>query len=130
MFFGEDTRGERVGRVVVQHRHDALRDDGAAVQSFVHEVNRAARPLDAVIERLPLRVKAGKRWQQGRMNVDDAPAPREFIATNGEMRWVVEQPLTPQQREATEKLMLALQVASAKFNYAQREMREIGRAAK
>jgi len=38
--------------------------------------------------------------------------------------------LTPQQREATEKLMLALQVASAKFNYAQREMREIGRAGK
>ena len=46
------------------------------------------------------------------------------------MRWEVEQPLTPQQREATEKLMLALQVASAKFNYAQREVREMGRAGK
>jgi hypothetical protein len=70
------------------------------------------------------------RRQKLQPRVEDAPAPREFIATNGGMRWEVEQPLTPQQREATEKLMLALQVASAKFNYAQREMQEIGRAGK
>ncbi|HYG08357.1 MAG TPA: hypothetical protein VD835_00150 [Pyrinomonadaceae bacterium] len=57
-------------------------------------------------------------------------APREEVATNGAMRWQVEQPLTPQQREATEQLMLALRLASAKLNYAQREMREIGRAGK
>jgi hypothetical protein len=57
-----------------------------------------------------------------------APAPLEEVAGQGATRWQVEQPLTPQQREATEKLMLALRLASAKFNYAQREMLEIGRA--
>jgi hypothetical protein len=72
---------------------------------------------------------AGRQKLQPRRSVGDAPATREEIAVNG-TRWEIEQPLTPQQRDATEKLMLALQVASAKFNYAQREMREIGRAGK
>ncbi|MDX6270563.1 MAG: hypothetical protein QOD28_1786 [Acidobacteriota bacterium] len=57
-------------------------------------------------------------------------APLEEVAANGTMRWQVERPLTPQQREATEQLMLALRLASAKLNYAQREMQEIGRAGK
>jgi hypothetical protein len=57
-------------------------------------------------------------------------APREEVVANGGMRWQVERPLTPQQREATEQLMLALRLASAKLNYAQREMQEIGRAGK
>ncbi|HEX8635959.1 MAG TPA: hypothetical protein VF703_17565 [Pyrinomonadaceae bacterium] len=57
-------------------------------------------------------------------------APREEVAVQGARRWQVEQPLTAQQREATEQLMLALTLASAKLNYAQREMHEIGRAGK
>jgi hypothetical protein len=57
-----------------------------------------------------------------------ARAPIEQVAAQGAMRWQVEQPLTPQQREATEQLMVALRLASAKLNYAQREMQEIGRA--
>ncbi len=60
----------------------------------------------------------------------NVPAPHEEVAINGTMRWQVEQPLTPQQREATEQLMFALRLASAKLNYAQREMQEIGRAGK
>jgi hypothetical protein len=82
------------------------------------------------VYRAPRVLVAKRQKSQPRRSVEDAPAPREFIATVGEMHWKVDQPLTPQQREATEKLMLALQVASAKFNYAQREMREIGRAGK
>jgi hypothetical protein len=73
---------------------------------------------------------ARRQKLQPRRSVEDAPAPREYVAANGGIRWESEQPLTPQQREATEKLMLALQLASAKFNYAQREMQEIGRAGK
>lgn len=80
--------------------------------------------------RTPRQVVHRRHKLQPRRSVENAPAPRELVATNGGMRWEVEQPLTPQQREATEKLMLALQVASAKFNYAQREMQEIGRAGK
>jgi hypothetical protein len=66
---------------------------------------------------------------QPRLKVN-SPAPLEEIAANGGARWQVEKPLTPQQREATEQLMLALRLASAKLNYAQREMQEIGRAEK
>ena len=61
------------------------------------------------------------------------PALREELATaggEGAMRWQAEQPLTAEQREATEQLMFALRLASAKLNYAQREVREIGRTGK
>jgi hypothetical protein len=82
------------------------------------------------VRRAPRGLVAKRQKLQPRRSVEDAPAPREFIAMTDGTRWVVEQPLTPQQREATEKLMLALQVASAKFNYAQREVREMGRTGK
>jgi hypothetical protein len=62
---------------------------------------------------------------------ENSPAPQEVaVVVEGASRWQVEQPMTPQQREATEQLMLALRLASAKLNYAQREMQEIGRAGK
>lgn len=79
--------------------------------------------------RAPRRLIAGRQKLKPRVE-ENTPAPRELVATNGAPRWQVDEPLTPQQREATEQLMLALRVASAKFNYAQREMREIGRAGK
>src|SRR5205085_6951501 len=44
-------------------------------------------------------------------------------ATNGQAREQVVV-MTPAQREATEKLLLALRITSAKLNYAQREMQE------
>ena len=81
-------------------------------------VQRATRGLVAKRQKLRPRIE------------EIIPAPRESVAASSGMRWQVEEPLTPQQREATEQLMLALRVASAKFNYAQREMQEIGRAGK
>jgi hypothetical protein len=69
-----------------------------------------------------------KRRKSPRRAEESTPAAREEVATQGGMRWESEQPLTPQQREATEQLMFALRLASAKLNYAQREMQEIGRA--
>jgi hypothetical protein len=99
-----------------------LRDDKAVVvKAATHEERRRA----------PRRLIAKRQKLQPRLRgVEDAPAPRELIAVNGGMRWQVEEPMTPEQREATEKLMLALGVASAKFNSAQREMQEMGRAGK
>ena len=79
---------------------------------------RAARPSVAKRQKLRPRVE------------ENAPAPREEVAIGDATRWQVEQPMTPQQREATEQLMFALRLASAKLNYAQREMQEIGRAGK
>lgn len=80
-------------------------------------------------QRAPRRLDAKRQKLQPRRE-DGTDASRELIAANGAMRWQVEQPLTAEQRAATEQLMLALSVASAKFNYAQREMQEIGRAGK
>ncbi len=46
-----------------------------------------------------------------------AAQPREQVAT-----------MTPAQKEATEKLLLALRITSAKLNYAQREVQEMSAA--
>jgi hypothetical protein len=94
-------------------------DKAVVVAASASKPRRAARqPVPARRQKLQPRVE------------ENTTAPHEEVATNGAMRWQVEQPLTPQQREAAEQLMLALRLASAKLNYAQREMREIGRAGK
>jgi hypothetical protein len=89
----------------------------------------AAAPVPRAYRGAARRSAAGRQGFQPRLKVN-SPAPHEEVAANGGGRWQVEQPLTPQQREATEQLMLALRLASAKLNYAQREMLEIGRAEK
>ncbi|HEV2880376.1 MAG TPA: hypothetical protein VGX24_03630 [Pyrinomonadaceae bacterium] len=99
----------------------AKRREDKAV-AVVVAVASAAKP------RRPSRQSVARRGKLIPREKEYVPAPREEVAGQGAMRWQVEQPLTPQQREATEKLMLALRLASAKFNYAQREMLEIGRA--
>ena len=63
---------ERFHRVVVQHRHRRLNQDRAGVQILVHEMHGAAGDLDAVLQRLVLRVEAGKGGQQRRMDVQNA----------------------------------------------------------
>ena len=60
MLFDQDARGESVGRIVVKHRNDRLRDDRAAVERFVNEVDCAAAPFNAVLNGLTMRVEAGK----------------------------------------------------------------------
>jgi hypothetical protein len=82
------------------------------------------------VQRVPRRLIAARQKIVPRVNEKMNAGRQELVAANGGMHWEVEQPLTPQQREATEQLMLALRVASAKFNYAQREMQEMGRAGK
>lgn len=94
------------------------REKRVTVLAAASKPHRPARQLNVRRHRLPPRVE------------ETAPKPPEEIAGTGAMRWEAEQPLTPQQREATEQLMFALRLASAKLNYAQREMQEIGRAVK
>ena len=93
--------------------------------------DRAVAPSLAGVRR-PARLSVVKRQKHLHpRTAEHTPAPREEMAiVNGTTRWQVEQPLTPRQREATEQLMLALRLASAQLNYAQREMQEIGRAGK
>jgi hypothetical protein len=92
----------------------------AVVAASTPRPHRPSRRPFVKRHRLPTRVE------------ENSPAPQqqEVAVVDGTTHWQVEQPLTPQQREATEQLMLALRLASAKLNYAQREMQEIGRAGK
>jgi hypothetical protein len=91
-------------------------------------VAKRGKPLPRVREKSYAPPSVVKRQKLTPRVEENRSAPREEVAVQRAMRWEAEQPLTPQQREATEKLMLALRLASAKFNYAQREMLEIGRA--
>ena len=63
-------------RVVVEHRHGLLADDGAGIHARVHEMHRATRHLHAVIQRLLPCFQTGKRRQQRRMDVHDAAFKR------------------------------------------------------
>src|SRR5438034_156430 len=76
MLFSENAGREILDRVVVHDGHNALRDDRAAVQSFINIMNRAARPFHTVIQRLLLRIQSGKRRKQTRVNVENAIAKR------------------------------------------------------
>lgn len=96
------------------------RKDGARIV-----VASGAKPRRALRPSL-----AGRQKLQPRPEERTNGRREEVARVEGGTRWQVEQPLTPQQREATEQLMFALRLASAKLNYAQREMREIGRAGK
>ena len=53
-----------------------------------------------------------------------AGQPHELIARNTPSHIDTDGEMTPEQKEAMEKLLLALHIASAKLNYAQREMQE------
>ena len=108
----DDSRGNK--------EHSKLREDKAVVVIAASN----AKP------RRPSRQTVAKRRKLTPRVEENAPAPREEVAVGDATRWQVEQPMTPQQREATEQLMFALRLASAKLNYAQREMQEIGRAGK
>ncbi len=72
--FFEDESGERFRRILIEHRHRRLLYDGAGIEPFIHKVHSAAGNFDSVGDRLVLRVKARKRRQKRRMNVQDSPA--------------------------------------------------------
>jgi len=72
VFFLQDTRGKSFFRVVVVYWQDGLENDGAGVEIFVNEMDRAAGELDAVLESLALRLETWKRGQQRWVNVQNA----------------------------------------------------------
>ena len=71
MFLSQDPRRERLHGVGVQHRNRRLQNDRTRVQFFVHEMHRAAGDLDAVFERLMLRVETRKGRQQRWVNIEN-----------------------------------------------------------
>ncbi len=76
MLLFEYSRGECLDRIILQHRHRALRDDWTTIKRLVNEVDRASTHLHAMLERLSLRIESRKRRQQTRMNVEYPPPER------------------------------------------------------
>jgi len=74
MLLGEDAGGKRFDRVVVANGDGGLQDDGAGVESLVHEMHGASREFRAVLEGLALGFESRKRGQERRMNIQDASA--------------------------------------------------------
>lgn len=66
---------ERVFRVISKHGNLALQYYRARIHFRRDEVNGAAGFFYACIDRLFLRVQPFKIWKQGRVYVDNAPAP-------------------------------------------------------
>jgi hypothetical protein len=64
MFLDEDSLRQRLHRVIVQDRDDGLEHDRSAIHVLGHQVNRRAGEPYAVLQRLSLRIKTWKRWQQ------------------------------------------------------------------
>ena len=71
MLLDKDAGGQRLGRVVIVHRDGRLQHDRAGIELGVHEMDRDSGDFDAVRPRLPLRIRAGKRGQQRRMDIQD-----------------------------------------------------------
>jgi len=72
MFLLEDPRGQRRHGVAIEHGYRSLQDDRTRVELLRDQVNGDAGYLHAVLERLALRVDAGKRRQQRWMDVEDS----------------------------------------------------------
>lgn len=60
MLFHQDPFGERRLVVVLKDRDTPLNDDGPCIHPLIHEMDSAARNLYSILNRLPLRVQAGK----------------------------------------------------------------------
>ena len=58
MLLDQDSRRQRLDRIVVEHRDGCLKDDGPRVKLSVDEVDGRAANAHAVFERLPLRIES------------------------------------------------------------------------
>ena len=74
MFDGKHSRRKLRRRIIRQNRYPALDDGRAAVEFLGNEMDRAPMPFVARIDGPLVRVQTGKARQQGRVDVEDAPA--------------------------------------------------------
>src|SRR6266567_7814880 len=80
MLRAQDSSGEARLVIAVVYRDRGLRNDRSVIDILRDEMNRAAVHLDAVGERLAMRVKARVRRQKGRVDVEHpAPVTRDKV---------------------------------------------------
>jgi hypothetical protein len=72
MLLDEHSGGQRLDGVVVENRYGRLQHDRTSVQLWGGQVHGRAGDPHAVIKRLLLRVQAGKRRQERRVDVQNA----------------------------------------------------------
>src|SRR5579864_3236705 len=82
MLLLKNSCGKTFFAILVEHRNSGLQNNRAGVQLLVHKMHCAAADFDAVLERLLLRVEAGKGGQQGGVNVQNpqGESPAKFSA--------------------------------------------------
>ncbi len=71
MFAFQDSRGERIGRVVMLHCNFMLQNYRAMIEQLIDKMYSASGDLDAGVERLFLSIEAWEGGQQARMNIYD-----------------------------------------------------------
>jgi len=72
VLFDQDSLGQRVRVVALQHRNGPLQHNNAVVEMLVYKMDRAAGNLYPIIESLRLRLKAREGRKQRRVNIEDA----------------------------------------------------------
>src|SRR6058998_2680354 len=65
----QDSRCQGFFSILVPHLNHALQHDRAGIDSLIDHVDRAARDLYAIVQRLSLRMESWERGQQRRMDV-------------------------------------------------------------
>lgn len=74
MLLCQYTRSQRRGRVTWQYRHNGLRQNRPMVQLVCHLMHGSSGNTTTRVQRALMRAQAGKRRQQGRMNVEQPSA--------------------------------------------------------
>ena len=75
MFLLQHPRSQRVGRILVQHRHGGLRHDRAGVHFRRNEMHRRAVKLHAIGQRALMGVQAAIGGQEGRVDIEHPAVP-------------------------------------------------------
>ena len=76
MFGNQDALGKCLCCVIGMDRHLGPAEDFARIELFCHDMDRAAPEGVACVDCPRMRVEPAIFGQQGRVDVDDAPAPR------------------------------------------------------
>jgi hypothetical protein len=71
VLLNENARRECIHRVGIEDRDDPLHDNRTRVEVRGHEMHSDTRELDAVFQRVFLRVHSRKRRKESRVNVED-----------------------------------------------------------
>lgn len=106
--------------VAPQSNATAPRDETATMNNDHAQVAPTQRETTVIEQRVNYQPRKRVSTHVGAKAI--RRAPREL--TNRPQEQLASTPMTPEQKQATEQLLLALRIASAKYNYAQREMQE------